>query len=64
MADFTRTVQKYLSENGCYFVRNGKGDHKIWHSPITGRNFSMDGKIKKRTSANKTLKEAGLNIKV
>ena len=64
MADYTRKVKKILSENGCYFVRHGKGDHDIWYSPITDQNFSIDGKIKKRSSANETLKDAGLRIKM
>ena len=64
MADYTRKVKKVLSENGCYFVRRGKGDHDIWYSPVTGLNFSIDGKIKKRSSANETLKDAGLRVKV
>ncbi|MCL2171526.1 MAG: hypothetical protein FWB71_05175 [Defluviitaleaceae bacterium] len=45
-------------------MRFGKGDHEIWHSPITGENFTLDGKIVKRTSANKTLKGAGLRVKL
>ena len=64
MSDYTREVKKILSENGCYFVRNGKGDHAIWHSPITGKNFALDGKIKLRTSANETIKEAGIKTKL
>ena len=64
MADYTRAVKRILSENGCKFVRYGKGDHEIWHSPITGRNFTVDGKIPKRTSANETIKDAGIRIKV
>jgi hypothetical protein len=64
MADFTRQVKQLLTDNGCYFVRRGKGDHNIWYSPITNMNFSVDGKIKKRNSANETLKEAGISDKV
>ena len=64
MADYTRNVKKILLENGCHFVRHGKGDHDIWYSPITKQNFSIDGKIKKRSSANETIKNAGLRIKV
>jgi len=64
MADYTRKVKQLLSDGKCYFVRQGKGDHEIWHSPTTGRNFTVDGSIKKRTSANETLKEAGINVKV
>jgi predicted RNA binding protein YcfA (HicA-like mRNA interferase family) len=64
MADYTRRVKKILQENGCRFVRQGKGDHEIWHSPINGQKFAVDGKIVLRHSANETLKDAGLKIKV
>jgi len=64
MGDYTRDVKKILLDNGCSFVRNGKGDHSIWYSPIAGKNFTLDGKIKKRTSANETIKEAGIKIKI
>jgi hypothetical protein len=64
MADYTRQVKKLMSSNGCYFVRFGKGDHEVWHSPITGKIVIVDGSIKKRSSALKTLKKAGVNEKV
>jgi len=64
MADYTRKVKKILSDNGCRFVRNGKGDHEIWYTPILDRPFTVDVSIKKRTSANETLKDAGINIKI
>jgi len=64
MADYTRKVKKLLYENGCNFVRQGKGDHEIWFSPIKNKPFTVDGSIKKRTSANETLKEAGINQKL
>jgi hypothetical protein len=64
MADYTRKVKKILSDNKCRFLRQGKGDHENWFSPITNRPFTVDGSIKKRTSANKTLKDAGINQKL
>ena len=64
MADYTRQVKKMLSDNGCYFLRYGKGDHEIWHSPITNGIVVVDGRIKKRSSANETLKDAGIRQKV
>ena len=27
------------SKAGCYMVRQGKGSHEIWFSPITGKEF-------------------------
>jgi hypothetical protein len=41
------------------FVRQGKGDHEIWYSPITNTTFSVDGKIVSRHSAKGALKDAG-----
>ena len=64
MADYTRKVKKLLSQEGCYFIRYGKGDHEIWFSPVTNRNIVVDGSIIKRSSALKTLKKAGITQKV
>ena len=60
MADFAPELKRTLRENGCYFVRHGRGDHDIWHSPINSRNFTVDSKIKSRHTANGVLKQAGL----
>jgi hypothetical protein len=61
MADnFTPRVKAILKENCCTFVRQGKGDHEIWFSPINGRRFMVDSFIKSRHWANHTLKQAGL----
>ena len=49
MADnFTPRVKAILRENGCSFVRHGKGDHEIWYSPINKRRFMVDIDIKSR----------------
>ena len=64
MADFTRRVKKILSDNGCYFLKYGKGDHETWYSPITNKKFTVDGSITKRSSANGTIKGAGISQKV
>jgi len=64
MADFSKIVRKKLNENGCIFIRHGKGDHDIWYSPITKRNFSVDGKIYKKGTANGTLINAGIKDRV
>lgn len=63
MAEYEKKVRKVLSDNGCEFVRHGKGDHDIWYSPIVNLNVSVDGTIKSRHSANKVLKKAGINFK-
>ncbi|MBS3933022.1 MAG: type II toxin-antitoxin system HicA family toxin [Truepera sp.] len=61
MADYAPRVKKLLREAGCLFVRQGKGDHEIWFSPLTERYFPIDSKIKSRHTANGILKQAGLD---
>ena len=60
MAEYERKVRQILKENGCYFVRHGKGDHDIWYSPITNRNITVDGEIRIRHVANGIMKQAGI----
>ncbi len=60
MADFTLELKRILKSAGCYFVRQGKGDHEIWYSPITNVYFVVDQKIRSRHTANAVLKQAGL----
>jgi hypothetical protein len=63
MASYEKIVRKVLSENGCTFVRRGKGDHDIWHSPKTQQNFPVDAKIKSRHIANTIMKQSGIEHK-
>jgi hypothetical protein len=58
---FSTQLKKLLSEAGCKFERQGKGDHEIWYSPITNRRFVVDNSIKSRHTANAVLKQAGLS---
>jgi predicted RNA binding protein YcfA (HicA-like mRNA interferase family) len=58
---FTPVVKRILRQRGCYPVRQGKGDHEIWFSPITKRNFPVDGKIMSRHTANGIMKQAGIS---
>ena len=61
MAEYEKKVRDKLSENGCYFLRRGKGDHDIWFSPITKLPITVDGKIDSRHVANGIMKRAGIN---
>ena len=63
MAEYEKRVRKILAQNGCRFVRHGKGDHDIWYSPITGLNVTVDGKIKSRFTANAILKQSGIDYR-
>ena len=60
MADYSPDVKRVLRASGCYFHRQGKGDHEIWYSRISNRYFPVDNKILSRHTANGILKQAGL----
>lgn len=53
-------AEEDIEAAGCTFDRQGKGDHEIWHSPITEKYFPVDSSIKSRHTANEVLKQAGL----
>jgi hypothetical protein len=38
---FDRALRDLLRAAGCTLVRQGRGSHEIWHSPITKRNFAV-----------------------
>lgn len=59
-ASFTPRLIEVLRAAGCHLVRQGKGDHQIWFSPLTRVHFPVDSKILSRHTANGVLKQAGL----
>lgn len=63
MAEYEKKVRKLLKQNGCSFLRRGKGDHDIWFSPITNRHVTVDTKIKSRHTANEILKQSGIDFR-
>ncbi len=62
MAEYEKKVRQILKNHNCIFVRHGKGDHDIWYSPITNKNFTVDGKIKSRHTANAIMKQSGIDM--
>ena len=61
MASLYRELAARLREAGCRMVRQGKGSHEIWYSPVSGRTFSVPANIESRPLANEILKQAGLS---
>lgn len=59
-----RQIKTILTAHGCQFVRQGKGSHEIWRSPISDRNFSVPVTLKAKPTANAILKQAGINQRV
>lgn len=60
MAGYSARLKRKLRKAGCRRVRQGRGDHEIWFSPVSGRNFPVDSDIKSRHTANAVLVQAGL----
>jgi predicted RNA binding protein YcfA (HicA-like mRNA interferase family) len=57
---FDRALRDLLRAAGCQLVRQGKGSHEIWFSPITKRTFPVPVGIVSRHTANGILRQAGL----
>jgi predicted RNA binding protein YcfA (HicA-like mRNA interferase family) len=57
---YGKAVRRILSEAGCQFLRQGHGDHEIWTSPHAPKPFTVPVAIASRHTANKVLKDAGL----
>ncbi len=57
---FDRPRRDLLRSAGCELVRQGKGSHEIWHSPLTRRSFAVPIGIPSRHTANAILRQAGL----
>ena len=55
-----RELVRIFIEAECEFVRQGKGSHEIWYSPITRRKFTIPSNTVIVHTANKILKDAGL----
>ena len=53
---FDRELRDLLTRAGCVFVRQGKGSHEIWRSPITGRSFAVPVGVPSRHTANAILR--------
>ncbi|MGC1177485.1 MAG: type II toxin-antitoxin system HicA family toxin [Methyloceanibacter sp.] len=60
MANFYRDLVAILRAHGCRLVRQGKGSHEIWYSPVNGRYVTVPRSTKSRHTANEVLRQAGL----
>lgn len=60
---FYLQLRALLLEHGCTLVRQGKGSHELWHSPISQRTFPVAVTVSSRIMANAVLKQAGITQK-
>lgn len=61
---YTAQVRDILMQNGCTFLRKGKGDHEVWVCPHAIRPIVVDGRIMSRHLANEVLKQAGIKASI
>jgi predicted RNA binding protein YcfA (HicA-like mRNA interferase family) len=62
--DLYRKLTAILRDNACEKVREGKGSHEIWYSPVTSKNIPVPVTIKSRHTSNAILKQAGIATKL
>jgi predicted RNA binding protein YcfA (HicA-like mRNA interferase family) len=60
MAKLYRDLTSLLRAAGCELIRQGKGSHEVWFSPVTKRTFTVPSNIDNKPLANAILKQAGL----
>lgn len=53
-----------LLANGCSFVRQGKGSHEIWQSPLNNARFPVAVTVKSKNTANAILRQAGISTRI
>lgn len=51
---------KILKKNGCYKLREAKGSHEWWCSPINNHRFPVSKTINKKGTFQDILKQAGI----
>lgn len=59
-AGYYSIVVGILKRHGCTFVRQGKGSHEIWYSPLNDKKFTVHTTVASRHSANKIFRDAGV----
>lgn len=57
---FYPQLRAILLRHGCRMVRQGKGSHEFWESPINGARFPVAVTVNTRHTANAVLKQAGI----
>lgn len=53
-------LREILLRHGCRMVRQGKGSHEFWESPISGARFPVSVTVNTKNTANAILKQAGI----
>lgn len=60
---YYRELIKILQEHGCCRIRQAKGSHEFWESPINNAKFPVAVTVNRKWTANGILKQAGIDKK-
>ncbi|MBA3446545.1 MAG: type II toxin-antitoxin system HicA family toxin [Pseudaminobacter sp.] len=60
MENFAKPLKKLLMNAGWAMLRQGRGDHKVWHNFANGQRITIATFLKSRHLANDILEQAGL----
>jgi hypothetical protein len=61
LSNNSKDLKKKLLSKNCFIDREGRGDHEIWFSPVSGNYFIVEDEIKSSHTAEAVLKIAGLD---
>jgi predicted RNA binding protein YcfA (HicA-like mRNA interferase family) len=61
---YGKLVKRILRDHGFEILRRGKGDHEIWWNPTTRRQVTVDEGTRSRYTAQETLKQAGIKVRI
>lgn len=61
---FGKRLRLLLREHGWEFLRRGRGDHEIWHNPVTGDRVTLDRGTRAVGTAYSILKKVGIKSKL
>lgn len=62
MSNYYAKLTEWLEKHGCHFVKNGKGSHQIWFSPVTNQKFTVPFNTNNKNTVRKIIvKDAGLS---
>lgn len=61
---FYPQLRDILLRHGCTMVRQGKGSHEFWQSPINGARFPVAVTVNTKHTVNAVLKQAGIAQRV
>lgn len=61
---YGKLVKRILRNHGFTKLRSGKGDHEVWWNAETKQQVTVDAGMRSRFTAQETLKQAGIKVRL